>query len=59
MVGVVGIFDRQDIYEIEIRRELKKLGADENDLSLVTSELVLNNFSKRRLPSDVAWAIMQ
>lgn len=58
LFGIVGIFDRSDIYEIAIREELKKFGASKEDFALVTPELIWNNFSKRRLPSDVAFTIM-
>lgn len=59
MIGIVGIFDRPDIYELEIRKEMEKLGASEDDFALISQDLVWNNFKKHRMPSDVAWAIMQ
>lgn len=59
MISVVGIFDRPDIYEIVIRKEMVKLGAGKDDFALITPELVWDNFSKKRTPSDVAKAIMQ
>lgn len=53
------IFDRPDIYELSVREELRELGATQNEYALLSQELIWNNFVKRRLPQDVAWAIMQ
>ena len=39
--------------------ELKKMGADENDIDLVSDAVIINAINKDRKAEDVAWAILQ
>lgn len=39
--------------------ELKKMGADENDINLVSDTIIINAINKNRKAEDVAWAILQ
>ncbi len=59
MTGVISIFDSPYVYELSVREEMRKLGATQKEYALLSQELTWNNFVKRRLPKDVAWAIMQ
>lgn len=40
-------------------RTLKKMGATEQELSLVCDEIILNSIHNDRTAEDVAWAILQ
>ena len=53
------IFTDIAAYEKAIRDELKSLDATPWDFMMLSRELVWNNFTKRRSPRDVAWAILQ
>ena len=53
------IFTDIAAYEKAVKDELKALGATPWDFTLVSQELIWNNFTRRRNPRDVAWAILQ
>ena len=50
---------KHEEFKKELVKEMKKLGADENDLSLISNTLIENSILNDRSPEDVAWAIMQ
>ncbi len=39
--------------------EMKKMGATENDFSLICDSIILNSIRNNRKPEDVAWAVLQ
>ena len=53
--------DNPDDYKRAVIKEIKKQGGSEEDIALVSDELVKNNLmdGKYRSPGDVAWAILQ
>lgn len=48
-----------DSYKVRLIEEMKKMGADENDLALVHDSTICNSLRKKRKPEDVAWALLQ
>lgn len=38
---------------------MKKMGASENEIGLITETLIRNSIKNNRSPKDVAWAILQ
>lgn len=46
-------------YRKSLLAELKKMGADENDINLVSDTIIINAINKNRKAEDVAWAILQ
>lgn len=59
MFGVIGIFDNPIYYELAIREEMKKMEATKEDFDILNDDFIWNNMIERRLPKDVAWAVMQ
>lgn len=53
------IFERSDLYELEVRTAMAKMGATDADFSLLTEEAIRNNIAAHRSPEALAWAIMQ
>ena len=53
------IFQRPDIYKLEVVSEMKKIGASKEEIALLKDETIMNAIKNKRNPSDVAWAIMQ
>lgn len=48
-----------DTYREMLISEMKKMGASENELSLVHDATITNSIINKREPRDVAWAILQ
>lgn len=59
MFGVMALFERPDLYALEIRKEMVKLGANQEDFNLITDDVVFKGIKQWELPELVAWALMQ
>ena len=46
-------------FEEEIKSEILKQGGTEEDIKLISAELITNAIKNDRTPEDVAWAILQ
>lgn len=46
-------------YYKQLVSEMIKMNADENDLDLISVQLVINSLINKRTPGEVAWAILQ
>lgn len=46
-------------YRLTLLCEMKRLGATENDLSLISNSIITNSIKNKRNPKEVAWAILQ
>lgn len=51
--------DQIDAYRTTVVIEMEKMGATNQELSLLRTETVLNSIRNHRKPEDVAWAILQ
>lgn len=47
------------VYKSMVIEAMKKMGATENDLSLLKKETIINSIQRNRKPEDVAWAVLQ
>lgn len=59
MKDCLDIFQRPDIYKLEVVAEMKKIGANKEEISLLKDETIMNAIKNKRNPSDIAWAIIQ
>lgn len=59
MFGIMALFERPDLYALEIRKEMVKLGANQEDFNLITDNVVFKGIKQWELPEHVAWALMQ
>lgn len=48
-----------DSYRLALVSELKKQGATESDIGLVSDTIIINSINAGRKPKAVAWAILQ
>lgn len=48
-----------DSYRIALVSEMKKQGASESDIGLVSDTIIINSINAGRNPKAVAWAILQ
>lgn len=48
-----------DQYRLTLLCEMKRIGATENDLSLISNCIIINSIKNKRSPKEVAWAILQ
>jgi len=48
-----------DSYRIALVAELKKQGATESEIGLVSDAIIINSINAGRSPKAVAWAILQ
>lgn len=48
-----------DSYRIALVSEMKKQGASEFDIGLVSDTIIINSINAGRNPKAVAWAILQ
>lgn len=48
-----------DSYRIALVSEMKKQGANESDIGLVSDTIIINSINAGRNPKAVAWAILQ
>lgn len=48
-----------DSYRLALVSELKKQGATESDIGLVSDTIIINSINAGREPKAVAWAILQ
>lgn len=48
-----------DSYRIALVSEMKKQGASESDIGLVSDTVIINSISAGRNPKAVAWTILQ
>lgn len=46
-------------YRLTLLCEMKRMGATENDLSLISNSIITNSIKNKRSPKEVAWAILQ
>ena len=53
------IQDQIDAYRTTVVIEMEKMGATNQEISLLRTETVLNSIRNHRKPEDVAWAILQ
>ena len=51
--------DQIDAYRTTVVIEMEKMGAPNQEISLLRTETVLNSIRNHRKPEDVAWAILQ
>lgn len=51
--------DQIDAYRTTVVIEMEKMGATNQEISLLRTETVLNSIRNHRKPEDVAWAILQ
>ena len=51
--------DQIDAYRTTVVIEMEKMGATNQEISLLRTETVLNSIRNHRNPEDVAWAILQ
>lgn len=59
MENYLNIFQHPDIYKLEVISEMKKLGANKDEIALLTDKTVMNAIRNKRSPVAVAWALMQ
>lgn len=57
-IGIIGCFDRPDIYKQLIVAEMKRQGADQSAIDILTDEIVWMAFKERVYPEDMAWGAM-
>lgn len=57
-IGIIGCFDRPDIYKQLIISEMKRQGASQSAIALLTDEIVWKAFEDRILPENMAWGAM-
>lgn len=55
----IKFYDRPDIYKAAIISEMKKLGATDKEIELLSDEVLRNGILNQRDPEVVAWAILQ
>lgn len=48
-----------DSYRVALVSEMKKQGASESDIGLVSDTVIINSINAGRNPKAVAWAILQ
>lgn len=48
-----------NLYREQVKAEMKKMGATEQELALVHDATIRNSIINKREPGDVAWAILQ
>lgn len=48
----------QEYYDLLVK-EMKKQGATDADLNLISKEMIENAIKNNKKPSDLAWAILQ
>lgn len=48
-----------DAYRAVLVDELKKQGAHESDIDLISDAIIINSIQRGREPKSVAWAILQ
>ncbi len=48
-----------DLYKEQLIIEMKRLGAESEELSLISDSIIQNSILNGRKPEDVAWAILQ
>lgn len=46
-------------YRLTLLCEMKRMGATENDLSLISNSIITNSIKNKRSPKEVARAILQ
>ena len=46
-------------YRKLLAAEMLKLGASENEMKLICTQIIINSIRNNRKPEDVAWAILQ
>ena len=51
--------DQIDAYRTTVVIEMEKMGATNQEISLLRTETVLNSIRNHRKPEAVAWAILQ
>ncbi|MBQ8141078.1 MAG: hypothetical protein IJ038_05220 [Clostridia bacterium] len=51
--------NKVETYKNSLIAEMKKQGATESDLSLISDVLVLNSIKEERSPEEVVWALLQ
>lgn len=51
--------EKIDAYRALVVHEMKKMGATNQEVSLLCQETILNSLQRNRNPEDVAWAILQ
>ena len=51
--------ERIDAYRTSVVHEMRKMGATNQEVSLLCQETILNSLQRNRKPEDVAWAILQ
>lgn len=47
------------VYKEELVEELKKQGATEKEIGLISDELIINAINNKNSASNVAWALLQ
>ncbi len=51
--------EKIDAYRALVVHEMEKMGATNQEVSLLCQETILNSLQRNRKPEDVAWAILQ
>ncbi len=51
--------EKIDAYRTLVVREMQKMGATNQEISLLCQETIINSLQKNRKPEDVAWAVLQ
>ena len=54
MRGLVGVFQRPDVYEASIKVEMKRLGASKVQFERLTPDLIWDSFTSKIRPWEVA-----
>lgn len=58
-VKYVSLHSRERAFRYQVRLEMVKMGATQEELKLIHDSMIRSALQNKRTPRDVAWAIMQ